>query len=48
VYRATSLSADPGVCLTNNMHATPPTNVFIDSDVHLGRAFYRVFTQPIQ
>ena len=48
VYRATSLSADPGVCLTNNMLATPPTNVFIDSEVHLDRAFYRVFTQPSQ
>jgi hypothetical protein len=47
VYRATSLGADPGVCLTNNMPATPPTNVFIDFDVHLDRAFYRVFTQPI-
>jgi hypothetical protein len=46
VYRATSLSADPGICLTTNMLATPPTNVFIDSDATLDRAFYKVFTQP--
>ncbi len=47
VYRAISLSADPGVCLTNNMLATPPTNVFIDFDANLDHAFYRVFTQSI-
>jgi hypothetical protein len=47
VYRATSLSAEPGICLTNNMLATPPTNTFIDSAANLDRAFYRVYTQPI-
>jgi Peptidase family C25 len=47
VYRATTLSADPGICLTNNMLATPPTNVFIDPEADLDRAFYRVFTPAI-
>jgi len=42
VYRATTLSADTGFCISSNIPATPPSNVYTDSVPNLFRAFYRV------
>jgi len=44
VYRAATLSAGPGVCLTNNIPSTPPTNRYTDPEITPERAFYRVFS----
>lgn len=42
VYRSTSLTAPDFVCLSSNLVATPPMNVYTDSVSGLDRAFYKV------
>ena len=42
VYRAADLTAGLGVCISSNLFATPPLNVYTDSAPSPVRAFYRV------
>jgi hypothetical protein len=45
VYRATDLTAGLGACISSNLFATPPLNVYTDSVPNPISAFYRIIAQ---